>query len=161
MDVLWVVTAVALTASLVADRQRTGKALVLAARKLLRLLPAFLLMLTAVSMALGFLPETVLLRLVGRGHGWPGTALAALVGSVTMMPGFVAFPLAGILLQKGASYTVLAAFTTTLMTVGVLTFPVEREYLGTRVAVVRNLIGLLTALAVAVAVAVLYGEALV
>ena len=159
MNVLWAVTAVALTASLVADRQRTRKALVLAARKLLRLLPAFLLMLTAVSLALGFLPETVLLRLVGRGHGWLGAGAAALAGSVTMMPGFVAFPLAGILLEKGASYTVLSAFTTTLMMVGILTFPVEREYLGTRVAVARNVIGLLTAIAVALAVALFYGEA--
>ena len=159
MNVLWALTAVALVASVLADRQRTCKALGLAGKKLLRLLPAFVTMLIAVSVALSVMPESVLLRLVGRQQGWSGVWVAALAGSVTMMPGFVAFPLAGILLEKGASYTVLSAFTTTLMMVGVLTFPVEREYLGTRVAVARNVIGLLTAIAVALAVALFYGEA--
>ncbi len=35
---------------------------------------------------------------------------------------------------------VLAAFTTTLMMVGVMTYPVEKEYFGAKVTIIRNLI---------------------
>ena len=53
---------------------------------------------------------------------------------------------------------VLSAFTTTLMMVGVLTFPIEKEYFGVKVAVIRNVIGLFIALSVAVATGIFFGE---
>jgi len=46
---------------------------------------------------------------------------------------------------------VLAAFTTTLMMVGILTFPIEKAYFGTKVTVVRNILSFFIALAVAIA----------
>jgi len=70
----------------------------------------------------------------------------------------VAFPLSGILLGKGVPYTVIAAFTTTLMMVGVVTFPLEKRFLGARVALVRNLAGLAVALVVSVAIGLFFGE---
>jgi hypothetical protein len=82
--------------------------------------------------------------------------LAFFFGSISIMPGFIAFPLAGVLLENGASYIVIAAFTTTLMMVGVVTFPVEKEYLGTKVSLIRNAIGLLIALTVSIIIGVFY-----
>ncbi|MDH7481999.1 MAG: hypothetical protein QHH26_08530 [Armatimonadota bacterium] len=43
--------------------------------------------------------------------------LALAVGSVALIPGFVAFPLAGVLLKNGASITLVAGFLTTLLLV--------------------------------------------
>jgi hypothetical protein len=74
------------------------------------------------------------------------------------MPGFIAFPLCGMLLEKGVSYMVLSGFSTTLMMVGVLTFPVERAYLGTKVAVLRNLIYLMIAVVVTLITGLCFGE---
>lgn len=74
--------------------------------------------------------------------------IAAGVGSVALIPGPIAYPLAGMLLERGVPYTVLAVFITTLMMVGVITFPVEREYLGTHTAGLRNLLSLAGALLV-------------
>ena len=74
------------------------------------------------------------------------------------MPGFIAFPLSGILLERGVSYTVIAVFTTTLMLVGVLTYPVEKEYFGVKVTIIRNVISLIIALIVSLLVGVFYGE---
>jgi uncharacterized membrane protein YraQ (UPF0718 family) len=74
------------------------------------------------------------------------------------MPGFIAFPLCGVLLERGALYMVLSAFSTTLMMVGVVTFPLERTYLGTRLALVRNVASLLIAIVVAVATGLVFGE---
>ena len=55
---------------------------------------------------------------------------------------------------------VLSAFTTTLMMVGVLTYPVESAYLGAKVTVIRNALGFLTALVVAAATGLVFGELL-
>ena len=65
--------------------------------------------------------------------------MAAVVGSVTLIPGFVAFPTAAMLLKNGAGLTQIAAFISTLMMVGVATMPVEIKYFGKKVAVYRNL----------------------
>ena len=158
MHYLYALTAVALTASLVADRAKTGQALRIAATRLGKILPAFLLMLALVSIGLFLVPDEVILRhLSGRGR-FTGAGIAGLIGSVSLMPGFIAFPLSGLLLDKGVSYMVLSAFTTTAMMVGVLTYPVEREYLGTQATVLRNLLGLLIAAVVAVATGLCYGE---
>lgn len=158
MTALYVITAVALAASLIASRRKTLQALKLAGRRFLRLLPAFLTMLCLVALALALLPRELLFRYLGGEGLWSTAGIAAVLGSVTLMPGFIAFPLSGLLLKEGAAYLVLAAFTTTLMMVGVVTFPVERQFMGTRVALLRNFISLLIALAVTAGIGLYFGE---
>jgi peptidoglycan/LPS O-acetylase OafA/YrhL len=158
MTALYVITAVALVASLIASRRKTLQALKLAGRRFLRLLPAFLTMLCLVALALALLPRELLFRYLGGEGLWSTAGIAAVLGSVTLMPGFIAFPLSGLLLKEGAAYLVLAAFTTTLMMVGVVTFPVERQFMGTRVALLRNFISLLIALAVTAGIGLYFGE---
>ena len=87
-----------------------------------------------------------------------GTLLASLVGSVTFIPGFISYPLAGILHSRGVPYTVLAAFVTTLMMVGVVTFPLEQRFLGTKVAVIRNVLYFCLALVTSLAIGIIFGE---
>jgi uncharacterized membrane protein YraQ (UPF0718 family) len=71
------------------------------------------------------------------------------IGSVALIPGFIAYPLAGILKQHGASTEVLAAFITSLMMVGVLTLPVEAHFFGWRVSLLRNILALVGTLVIA------------
>jgi len=52
----------------------------------------------------------------------------------------------------------IAAFTTTLMMVGVLTYPIERRVLGHRVTLLRNALSFVVALIVALAMGVYFGE---
>ena len=54
--------------------------------------------------------------------------IAAVVGCITLIPGFVAFPLAASLVKAGAGYGQIAMFVSTLMMVGVATFPLEDVY---------------------------------
>jgi uncharacterized membrane protein YraQ (UPF0718 family) len=75
------------------------------------------------------------------------------VGSVALMPGFVAYPLAGLLRQSGASTPVLAAFVTSLMMVGVLTLPLEARFFGWRVSLLRNALAFIGAVLVAAGMA--------
>ena len=53
---------------------------------------------------------------------------------------------------------VLAAFTTTLMMVGILTYPVEKEYFGAKVTIIRNVVSFFIALIVALVIGIFFGE---
>ena len=72
-----------------------------------------------------------------------GVIVAALVGSIILIPGFVAFPTAAMLLQNGAGIMQIAAFVSTLMMVGIVTMPFEVKYFGRKLTVLRNIFSLL------------------
>jgi uncharacterized membrane protein YraQ (UPF0718 family) len=154
MIALYLVTAIALAASIIASGGKTVAALKLAGHRLAKILPAFLTMLVLFSVAITLLPQDVVMRLLGKDSGWMGVTIASVVGSITLMPGFIAFPLCGALLKEGVPYMVLSAFSTTLMTVGVLTYPLERQYFGLSITIIRNTISLL----IAVVMGLVFGE---
>ena len=158
MILLYLATALALAASFCASRRKTADALKRAARRFVKILPAFLIMLALFSVGITLLPREVIRQLLGRESGFVGVAVAAAVGSIALMPGFIAFPLSGALLAQGVPYMVLAAFTTTLMSVGVATYPLERQYFGRNVTLARNGISLLIALVVAAVMGLVFGE---
>ena len=143
-----IVTAVVVSVSAIADRSRTWEGVRRGLVMLRNLLPQFLLLVVLVSVFLGLMSRDTLAHLLGQESGALGVLIAAGVGSVALIPGPIAYPLAGMLLERGVPYTVLAVFITTLMMVGVITFPVEREYLGTHTAALRNLLSLAGALLV-------------
>jgi len=158
MKILYLLTGLGLVLSLVADPPRTGKALKIAAKRFSKLLGEFALLLILVSLALTLLPpRTILSYLEGPGK-LVGTAIAALIGSITFIPGFISYPLAGILHNQGVPYVVLAAFVTTLMMVGIVTFPLEQKILGTRVAIARNILYFILALITSLAIGLIFGE---
>jgi uncharacterized membrane protein YraQ (UPF0718 family) len=160
MYYLHIATALALFISCIANRKKTLKAVKIALKRFLAILPAILSMLILVSVVLSLIPDTVVLHYLGREGKFTGVIIASLLGSVTMMPGFIAFPLCGILLEKGVLYMVLSAFTTTLMTVGILTFPIEKAYFGKKVTILRNILSFFVALIVAVMTGIFFGEIL-
>ena len=160
MYYFYIITGVALAISFLANRQKTLGALRISCKRFATILPAFLIMLISVSIVLFLIPEEFISSYLGGDSKLIGFAVASFLGSITLMPGFIAFPMAGILLRNGVSYMVLSAFTTTLMMVGVLTYPIEKEYFGTRVTIIRNSIGLLIAIVVAIATGICFGEIL-
>lgn len=83
---------------------------------------------------------------MGEGSGIAGWMTAALFRSVALIPGFIAYPLCGILIKSGVAYSVIAVFITTLMMTGFLTLPVEARFLGWRISIIRNLVSLAAAL---------------
>lgn len=158
MEYLYIITGLALLASLAADRGKTVKGLEIALKRFMKILPAFLTMLVSVSVILFFLPGSVIYRFLSATGLWAGLAAAVVLGSVTLMPGFIAFPLCGILLAQGVPYMVLSGFTTTLMMVGIVTYPIEKELFGNRLALYRNLVSLGIAIIVALVTGLVFGE---
>lgn len=147
-----VATTLLVMISALINRQKTLAGLRKGINMLGKLLPQFLLLLAMVSILLGLLPPEALLRLLGQQANFVAIIMAAFAGSITLIPGPIAYPLAGKLLENGVSFTVLATFITTLMMVGVLTFPVERKYLGFRIALIRNVLNFIGALIIGVLV---------
>lgn len=156
--VLFIITGFLVIVSLIFDRAKTMKGMKIAVKRFGMILIPLLLMLVIVSVILFFMPETTITKYLSSGNKYLSTLTASLIGSITMMPGFIAFPLSGILRDQGVAYMVISAFTTTLMMVGVLTFPIEREYFGVKVAVLRNVISFFIAIAVAIMTGIFFGE---
>jgi uncharacterized membrane protein YraQ (UPF0718 family) len=160
MVYLYLLTGLGIMISFIVNPNKTKTAFKIAFRMFTNILPAFLIMLIFVSIALFLLPDEVISTYLGGDNKFISLLFASTVGSITVMPGFVVFPLCGILLEKGVLYMVLSAFTTTLMMVGVLSYPIERQYFGVKVTIIRNTVSFLTALAVAVMTGLLFGEIL-
>ncbi len=158
MYYLHMVTLVALVISLILSREKTLKVAKIALTRFLAIFPAFLTMIILVSVVLFFVPDKLISHYLGSDNIVTGVLCGALFGSITLMPGFIAFPLCGILLKKGVLYMVLSAFSTTLMMVGVLTYPIEKAYFGTRVTILRNSLSFLIALVVALMTGFFFGE---
>ena len=158
MYYLHIATIVVLVISLMVSREKTLKAARIALKRFLAILPAFLTMLILVSVVLFLVPDNLISHYLGSDNILTGVLCGSLFGSITLMPGFIAFPLCGILLKKGVLYMVLSAFTTTLMMVGVLTYPIEKAYFGIKVTVIRNAVSFCIALIVAVMIGIFFGE---
>jgi uncharacterized membrane protein YraQ (UPF0718 family) len=133
-----------------ADKEKTRKALKIARRSLLKTLPTMLGIVGIVGILLAVIPPHWISTYLGESAGLLGTAAAALIGSVTLIPGLVAFPLAGAIYRQGASTLTVAAFISTLTMVGVVTAPTEVEQLGRKMTIWRNGLSFIFALAIAV-----------
>ena len=160
MIVLYSLTALALAVSVLKSPDKTRLALGVAWSRFWGVAPTFLQIVCLASLVLTLLPNDIVASYLGSENRWVALAIAAGLGSITLLPGFIAFPLAGSLLSKGAAYMVLSAFTTTVMMVGILTIPLERRYFGLKVTLIRNLAGLGIALAVALVTGWVFGELL-
>ncbi len=135
---LYIITAILLCLSFIKDKRKTQKALIKAWKSLERILPQLLVVVLFVGLMLSILNEETINKLIGTDSGWLGVILASIVGSVTLIPGFIAFPTAAMLLAGGAGIMQIAAFVSTLMMVGIVTLPVEIQYFGKRLAIYRN-----------------------
>lgn len=154
---LYLVMVIALIISFIFDREKTLKGLIIGWKKFSRILPNYIKLLILLSIVL-LISNQFIIEYLGGKSTLLGVFLGLIIGSVTMIPGFVAYPLAGILLEKGVSYMVIAAFITTLMLVGVVTYPVEKEYFGVKATIIRNSTAFIIAFIIALATGLFYGE---
>jgi len=156
MTILFIITGILIVVSLIANRQKTLNGLKKGALQFLKLLPTLLTVIILVSAAMYFIPEKTIIKNFGEQAGVEGYAMVALIGSVSLIPGFISYPLAGMLLESGVSYGILALFITTLKMVGVVTIPVEAKYFGMKVTLMRNGMSFLGAIVIGTIMAVIF-----
>lgn len=151
-----IITAVLTIISLVFDREKTILGLKKGMMEFLKILPTLLSVIIIISIALYFISDEILVEYLGEDAGWEAYISAAIIGSVSLLPGFIAYPIAGILVKSGVSYAVIAVFITTLMMVGVLTIPLEAKYFGFKTTLLRNVLSFIGAIAVGAAIVFVY-----
>lgn len=152
---MYIIAFIMLSMSFVKSKENTKLALKKAWKSFENILPQFLAILIIIGVALAILTPEQISKLLGNESGWIGVIIAALLGSVTLIPGFVAFPLAAALLGSGAGYMQIAAFISTLMMVGIVTIPLEISYFGKKAAVTRNATAFIFSIFVAIIMGVI------
>lgn len=147
---LYISAAVLLAASLVKDKQKTRMALKKSFKSLENIMPQFLSIILIIGITLAALSPEDISNFIGNQSGWLGMLAAALIGSVTLIPGFVAFPLTAALYENGAGLMQIAVFVSALMAVGVVTLPIEIKYFGRKISIVRNFMAFIYCFVVAI-----------
>ena len=140
------------------DRKKTLKGIKIGFKKILNIAPVFLFMLVLVSVALTLMPEDMISKYLSGGNSYLAAVFGLGLGSVAVIPGFVAFPLGSVLRDQGVQYMVIAAFTSSLMMVGIMTFPVEKQFFGSRFAILRNISSAIICVIIALAMGLVFGE---
>lgn len=147
--ILYGVTLGLLGLSFIKDKKKTGMSLKRALQMFLNVLPQFVAILLLLGFLLTVLNPSAIQRIIGAESGAFGMLITAVLGSVTLVPAIIAFPIAAKLLNNGAGLMQIAIFISTLTTVGFVTLPLEIRYLGKKTAILRNALAFLFSFAVA------------
>ncbi|MGI6084161.1 MAG: permease, partial [Acetivibrionales bacterium] len=83
------------------------------------------------------------------------TISAALLGTVTLVPAFIAFPLIGTLINGGVGIVPSVSFLTTLTMVGIVTLPLEIKAFGKKFTFARNGLSFIFAIIIALVMGVI------
>ena len=133
----FLVTAVLLTA-LYAVRPAEGQAAAVMTGKslmeMLTIIPPIFLLLGLLDV---WVPRELLIRYMGPGSGFRGSTLAILIGSAAAGPLYGAFPVAAVLMKKGASFNNVMIFLGALSSTKIPMVLFEVSSLGTTFALTR------------------------
>jgi len=151
-----ILTAVLTLISFIADRKKTFKGIKKGIMMFIKILPTLLSVIILVSIVLYFVSDEFIIEYLGKDAGFGAYVSAALIGSVSIMPGFIAYPLAGILVKGGVGMSVIAVFITTLKMVGILTIPIEVKFFGLKTTLIRNGLSFIGAIIVGTIMALTY-----
>lgn len=155
--ILYILATGFLLMSFIKDKNKTKMALKKAWKSFENILPQFISILIIIGIMLAVLSPDTISKLVGKESGWLGMIIAGIMGSITLIPGFVAFPLAAALLKSGAGFMQIAVFVSTLMMVGVITIPVEIKYFGRKATLMRNGMAFVFSFIAAIVIGVVLG----
>ncbi len=145
----WIVGAILFVVSIIKNREKSHDAMAKTRGMMKNMIGDIIGIIFMIGLILTVIPPETIEDFLGSGNTLVSSMVGAVVGSITLIPAFVAFPLVGSLVDAGASIVPGVAFLTTLTMVGVVTFPLEKKEFGTRFALVRNLLSFGAALSIA------------
>jgi len=152
-----VIAAIAITIiSFLTDKKKTVEGIKKGMMMFLKILPVLMSVMILVSVILYFVSGETLMKYLGKDAGIGAYIFAAVIGAVSIIPSFIAYPLAGVLVKTGVSYGVISVFINTLKMAGMLTIPIEAKFLGYKISILRNLLAFIGALIVGGLMALIY-----
>lgn len=150
------IIAVGLTVvSIIKNKKKTFAAMKKSKSMMGNMLGEIIAIIFLIGLLLTLIPPETIKSALGSANTFLSTIVGALVGSITLIPAFVAFPLVGSLVDAGASIIPAVAFLTTLTMVGVVTFPLEKKEFGTKFALTRNILSFGFAVVIALVMGVI------
>ena len=153
--VLWVISIVSFIISIAKDKKKTLRSMKFAKGMMKNIAGEIVGILLLIGLILTFIPPEAIKTYMGQSNQFIATAIGALVGSITLIPAFVAFPLVGSFVDIGMSIVPAVAFLTTLTMVGFVTFPLEKQQFGTKFTVIRNSLSFVFAVVIALVMGVM------
>lgn len=144
--IIYGLTLIFITWSLFKDKKKTKKGIIKGLKMLRKLLPILLPLFLFVGILLTLLTPEIIYTILGEESGLLGYVLSLTLGSITFMSPFVAYPLGAKLLAEGAAYPQIAGFLVTLMSVGLVYFPMESKFFNKKAAIYRNLVSFIGAI---------------
>lgn len=152
---VWVLTAGFLAFSFVKDKHKTKEALIRAFYMGKGMLVSILSIVFAIGLLLTiFTPESIA-AFVEKQNILIATISAAIFGTVTLVPAFIAFPLVGTLINGGVGIVPSVSFLTTLTMVGIVTLPLEIKAFGKKFTFIRNGLSFIFAIIIALIMGVI------
>lgn len=152
---LWVITIIAFVVSIIKNKEKTLSSMKMAKGMMSKMIGQIIGIMFLIGLMLTIIPPETITKSLEELNMFLSTVLSALVGSITLIPAFVAFPLVGSIVDIGASIAPAVAFLTTLTMVGIVTFPLEKQEFGLRFAVVRNVASFVFAIVISLIMGVL------
>ena len=152
---IWIGTLIFLGISFAKNKVKTKQALKMAFGMGKGMLASILSIIFAIGLILTVLPPTEIAGFVGKQSVLFATVVAALFGTITLVPAFIAFPLVGTLVGAGVGVVPSVVFLTTLTMVGVVTFPLEKKEFGVKFTAVRNGLSFVFAIIIALVMGVM------
>lgn len=147
--ILYLATFILFLISYKKDKKKTKKALLKGWKSIENILPQFLGIILVVGLTLAILKPETIAHIIGSNSSIFGVFLSAVLGSIAMMPTFVAFSTGDMLLKNGAGVAQVAALISTLTLIGIITIPLEIKYIGRKAAIYRNILAFIFSFIVA------------
>ncbi|MGF7017891.1 uncharacterized membrane protein YraQ (UPF0718 family) [Lachnospiraceae bacterium PF1-21] len=152
---LWIITLVWFVVSIIKDKKRTFTSVKMSSGMMKKIGGDMIAILLLIGLILTLIPPETLNRFLSESDNIFSIVIFALVGCITLIPAFVAFPLAGSLVDAGAGIMPIVAFITTLTMVGIVTFPLEKREFGVKFTLIRNSLSFVFAIVIAVIMGVM------
>ena len=155
--ILYTIAIILTIFSLRKDRTKTKEALLMSWKMFRNLLPDILSIMLFVGLSLSLLTPSLISSIIGERSGWMGIVFSTIIGSFALIPSFVVFPLGHTLVQNGAGLPQIAVLMSTMMSVGIVTLPMEQKLFGRNFAYTRNAAGIVMSLLFAYIIWVVMG----
>lgn len=150
----WIIAIVMTVISIIKDKKKTFVSMKKSKGMMGKMIGEIIAIIFLIGLILTIIPPESIKNVLGSSSTFLSTIVSAVVGSITLIPAFVAFPLVGSFVDVGVSIVPAVAFLTTLTMVGIVTFPLEKKEFGLKFALTRNLLSFVFAIVIALAMGV-------
>lgn len=151
----WIVGGILFIISIIKEKEKSKDAMKKSRGMMKNMIGDIIGIIFMIGLILTLIPPETIESVLGSENLLLSSVVAAVVGSITLIPAFVAFPLVGSFVDAGASIVPGVAFLTTLTMVGMVTFPLEKKEFGTQFAVTRNVLSFGAAISIAILMGVI------